>query len=438
MAPRSIGTIFSEITAAAENEQCDIYQLFKDNISEIFSHPKDDILSQLVFLKDVDCYMLREKLLVECLDKLAANEIAVSDGTGIVVSGSSGMEIRRRYKINLVYEDIYIIGLSYTNSNPHKELGKLICAPSSKQRKSVATAQDPVETYADAAKAGGKAAPPNPPSKPEPEKVPLKSQQVKNAGKTNTNNATSPCVSAAVSQDVLTNLLSSVSEIKLALVGVRKENKELKDTLSLMCTKLDKQYKDYSLLKKEHEQLKSSVKDMKTAPSKSTANNRSTTENLMNVINAAANGFQSKNGKEAPDASVVRGATAATTNPPAPLPKTNTQNLLGHPNNGGARPRNGVGNRGNVPLAPIFGTKEAAPNKTITPIFGTKEAAPNKTIAGRRIVKNFTLFIGGVDLNVDEQGLGDHIVEEFNIEPIDIEINKTNRYNRSFKVEVKT
>ena len=428
MAPRSIGTIFSEISAAAENEQCDIYQLFKDKIDEIFSHPKDDILSHLVHLTDKDCYMLREKLLVECLDKLAANEIAVSDGTGIAVSGSSGMEIRRRYKINLVYDDIYIIGLSYTNLNPHKELGKLICAQSSKQRKSVATAHDTVdtvETYADAAKTDVKAAapPPNPPSKSDPAKIPPK-VQVKGAGKTTTNTAT-----PVVPQDILTKILSSMSELKLSLAGVRNENKELKNTLGLVCTKLDKQYKEYSQLKKDHEQLKSTVKDMKAVaqPPKQMPLHQGTAANLLNVINARTARNEAQTPSLGATAAPVNASTIISNALNAPPPTTVHQNR--QRNNGSAlstRPKTTAQNNGN-----------RENTGATAPMFGTKEAQPNRSIAGPRVVKNFTLFIGGVDLKIDEQGLGDHIVQEFNVEPIDIEINKTNRYNRSFKVVMK-
>ena len=71
------------------------------------------------------------------------------------------------------------------------------------------------------------------------------------------------------------------------------------------------------------------------------------------------------------------------------------------------------------------------------PVFGKKVASRN-TIAGKRIVREFDVFIGGVSNDIDEEGLQNYMKEEINVEPINVVLNRENKFNRSYKVTVKS
>ena len=73
--------------------------------------------------------------------------------------------------------------------------------------------------------------------------------------------------------------------------------------------------------------------------------------------------------------------------------------------------------------------------KKNSPVFGTKQAT-NKSIAGQRTIRTFNLFIGGVNKEVTPDELGAYMKEELNIETTNIEVNKQNEFNQSFKVTI--
>lgn len=66
------------------------------------------------------------------------------------------------------------------------------------------------------------------------------------------------------------------------------------------------------------------------------------------------------------------------------------------------------------------------------PVFGTKKTTQTQ-IAGPSIEKEFSIFIGGINNEIDENQLWNYIVKEHNINPIKITLNRVNPYNRSFK-----
>ena len=438
-------------------------------------------------MKDADCYKMRENLFAECLEKFKTNGNLPNELSDLA-DDAGDIKLCKRYKINLCYEDIYTIGLSYAESTPHKDLLKLI-APKKKTRKSTAP---PSAVQKKQQTVGEQNVSPYPPSTLSSDRITagtatttqsaalssiaeiqappaIVSSSLQTLGASTPQTVVVSSIEAAptaavhqstgqnntnkiLSQDVITKLLDNFVEIKQSLTAVRKENKDLKESIGLMCTKVDKQHKEYSALKKEHEQLKSKVKGMTAGKG-----NTQTISNLVNEMNAAANDAAAKSQTAAPG--TLLGAAAANFSP----------NIIGshvhptfHPNSFGPLaihdPNGQMTTNTNVPpkSTPAISNRSTRPRtstnnypRTSTnnsrsndaastaPMFGTKEALPNKKIAGQRIVKNFSLFIGGVDINMDEQALGDHIVEDFGVEPIDISINKTNRYNRSFKVDVK-
>ena len=69
-------------------------------------------------------------------------------------------------------------------------------------------------------------------------------------------------------------------------------------------------------------------------------------------------------------------------------------------------------------------------------IFGAKES--EYSIAGQRIVREINIFIGGVSNDITEDKLKEYIINEIEVSPQAIELNKENKFNRSFKVKIKS
>ena len=71
------------------------------------------------------------------------------------------------------------------------------------------------------------------------------------------------------------------------------------------------------------------------------------------------------------------------------------------------------------------------------PLFGTKTRTIGSSgIAGERTPRLFSLFVGGLKKNLTVNELHQYIVDNMDVTPESIEINKTNEYNRSFKITV--
>ena len=71
------------------------------------------------------------------------------------------------------------------------------------------------------------------------------------------------------------------------------------------------------------------------------------------------------------------------------------------------------------------------------PVFGTRTPSRN-TIAGKRIVREFDVFIGGISNDINEEGLEHYMKQEINVVPINVVLNRENKFNRSYKVTVKS
>ena len=193
MTPRPIGEIISEITSKTENEK--ICELFLTNIDEIFSHSKDDITNQLIYIKDKDIFDLRESLGAELIKK-----VDISSYVGIINNNESENSsntniLRKRYKACKCYEDIYILGISIHEKGPHKDLSKILNIN-----------QNLTQTHGTDNKF---------PSLNETEKP----------------------------------LISAIMEMKDLIVAMRKENKDLTENFEIMNTKIDNQSKEIRELK---------------------------------------------------------------------------------------------------------------------------------------------------------------------------------------------
>ncbi len=471
MAPRPLGVIISEITSVAENDGKDIYELFLFAIDEIFSKPKDDILKSLVYIKSKDLIQIREKLFLDCVKKLSAegqkepllNIINAGDLSSSALPGDLLSCLRRRYKPN--YEDIYIIGMSFVENKLHKDFAKIICVTS--KRKSFAAVDasssaepSPIET---------KATPTTGSSVSKGQQLPeqqqqQQQQQQKQQQQQQQKQQQPQQQQQFLSQEVVIKMLDSYTEIIDRLEGLKKENKEQKDSIQLLCTKVDKQHMEYTNLKKEHELLKTQITNSRAKNDVSgvISNEMSALEQKQslhradNIKSIVANNHlqkqqnlqkqqkqqqQQQQQQNEKRQSQDRGAFDDLLNslgyePKSPKNKWGKANSNSNRLDTNSKSRGLASAGGAIPRRQLTNTNSRSSPTVPSPIFGRKNSNKAK-LAGVRAVKTYSLFIGGIKLDIDEDALNNHIIEEFGIEPVNISINKSNKYNRSFKVDIK-
>ena len=184
MTPRPPGVLISTLLQS-EEEEVNIVDNFCRIIKELYTHPKDEINKFLIKIKDRDILLIRNTLFVKCTQELSQKflelEIYISEEEPI-------SNLRKRYKADKCYDDIFILAISLIEGKSHKDLLKLINSSS----------------------------PPN------------------NINNTSTNSG-QPIFTAAESA-----IIAELHNIRNGMKEVRKENKELKEKLNLACTKIDK------------------------------------------------------------------------------------------------------------------------------------------------------------------------------------------------------
>ena len=193
------------------------HETFISVIEEIDSHPKDEIYNSLVYIKDKDIFTIRERLFIEFLE-VTPEELL--QGRNIYINIAEPISnLRKRYKASTCCDDIYYLAVSILEKKLHKDITKILL--------------------------------------------------------TSTSSNTPTITSMEIS------LIQEVHEMKNMLLEIRKENKEFKAKLNLVCTKLDSQNKVLTELKETEGNIK--------------LNNTATKANDGNQHHDAINIFDNKN-----------------------------------------------------------------------------------------------------------------------------------------------
>ena len=283
--------------------------------------------------------------------------------------------LRKRYKTNTCLEDIYIFSISICENQIHRDIEKALIA-----------------------------------SKGSP---------------------TQPSLSALDK-----SLVTSIKQILEVSKSIQKENKEMKDELRNLKEKINLQNDFIIELKKTNEHILANQNALSLHNNENYAHDKnvSKTLNSTEVINeksqydscgkvTESNQIPSSKVASAPTKSFANVAAAAH-NKPFPRDITDSVDL-----------------RNNQSSEFILVGKNNKPalqkqNYKPRPVFGTK--APNRnSIAGERIVREFDIFVGGVNNDIQEDGMKNYIKDEVNVQAINVVLNKENKFNRSFKVTIK-
>ena len=411
MAPRNPGVIISTLLETEEEEKNNV-ENFCNVATELYTHPKDEISKLIIRIKDKDIFSIRESLFLRCYQglsqKFLENKIHINENEPIT-------SLRKRYKVDKVYDDIFILSMSLIEQKLHKDISKTV----------VSTPQTPA---------------------------------------VNTSNTGEPVFTAAESA-----IIAELHNIRDGMKEIRRENKELKEKINLANTKIDKyeellesqnlkiselivyikknsseaasvaEDKEGNDEERDEERINSSRQEQDATSTSSElgsghgglgsaiANARFINRGLDNR-NSNGNFEKSSNDKE----SNRRGDGSGSTTGRHQLTSSVPQQLQQNPNYDATR----AGNiRGNVDSD---GYEMVGPRKR-KPVYGTKAATASGSsvgIVGERSKREFSLFVGGLRKNLRCEDLSKHIQEDLHITTTSVEINKTNNYNRSFKITV--
>ena len=447
MAPRPIGELFSVITAS-DVEQT-VIKSFTDNLNEIFTHPQKDITNHLVQLSDTHATSLRRSLYDEIVDQAPSvykDDLQKMGFSADVRANNLKGRLIKRYKTNIVYEDIYCLGISLVEKSLHKDFKKLVTPP-----KKVSKHADSVDSTME---------------------VP--------AGTSNNNCNNNPAPSPIHSSQV--PFIDILTELKSLVTASRQENKELKSKIDLLTTKVDRQSQEITSQKQEIVSLRKLIIDK---------------NNCQPAVGAASSGAPSP--RDSPSTGCSPSPRDLTSPPQEPslLQQLQQQQLRydqrqlnieqqrqhqqqleqnGHQaqtpsswSNTSAISRdtprtNGVKHFGSTiqPTQCPAGHRRDCVNKVTCffrhigenvgdpvpegwnlvthkkrkpPLYGSKRDTTT-AIAGQRTVREMSIFIGGINNQLSVDDFSKHVQEHLHVTPVQVSQNKKNNYNQSFKLTI--
>jgi hypothetical protein len=393
MVPRTPGVIISTLLETEELEK-NIVNNFASVIKELYTHPRKDLNTELIKIKDEDIFCIREHLFIICVETVGKNaflqqRIQINNTTPTA-------NLCRRYKASKCYDDIYIIAMTIIEKKLHKDIPKIILNVIS--------------------------------TEPETE------QQLQ------------PKISSAESA-----IIKELHAIRDAMTFIRNENKELKQKLNLAITKIDNHENTISGLRKAIEANTASRND-----SGSLASSQRWSDHLFGPpssdpplfsMEAKKNqgGTNSLKGRRPPAPHLERSATSNN------LINNRDPNLISNNNSNitiTSNSRNTNANNNKNSTSTTTNSNNNINNDQVSndgfqqvrvrrkPVFGSKKPTQGQHIAGQRIQREFPLFIGGLRKDLTSEDFQSFIHDSLEITPIRVEINRTNDYNRSFKVTV--
>ena len=388
MAPRTLGELISIITSEEENELCN---KFIELNEEIFTHSKDEITRSLIEITDKGIFLLRDALF-QHLITIAENTEPNDDGTIKIDQKILTAGLRKRYKGNKCFEDIYHIGLAIAEKSIQgAELMKII--------------------------------------------VPLNNHNY------NTTGNHDPMINSMEKA-----MITKMDEILDIVKALRKENKDLKEKMDIFNTKLENQNKTINELKTINYNDNNS-KIPKIINGKEDMIKQTILPNLNNNHSNNENVLRNNYFETSPE-------TITEEIPTDVRPNLQCFNNLQHHNKSKEIDINAEviiqEHKKNELYSDKVRSHSLTENhegkneftkitykKKNSPVFGTRQPT-KKSIAGERIIREINLFIGGVSNEVTENTLKEYMTEELNITPIKIVSNKRNNFNQSFKVTIKS
>ena len=377
MTPRNPGAIISVLLQTEEDEE-NIVENFCNVVTELYTHPKDEINKVLMRIKDRDIFTIREGLFLRCCQdqvlskKFLERKLHIKEGEPLT-------NLRKRYKADKCYEDIFILAISMIEQKLHKDISKIVTSIQPQPQELATTANgEPIFTAAESA------------------------------------------------------IIAELHKIRDGMKEIRRENKELKEKLNLANTKIDK----YETLLEVHN---TKILELTEYITKSPRSNESSFDHIEEEVDNNSSSQEKQNlndNNESGDGSFIHrvgfGNSSNEFNRRDELRSTDTHQVLDNR-------RLNQHEQTRPTMATVDGDGfQVVSHRRRKPIYGTKTlvSGTSASIAGVRSQREFSLFVGGLKKNLSCEMLSRHIQEDLHITPKSVEINKTNEYNRSFKITV--
>ena len=450
MAPKTVSEIITTLTQSEEDEK-QIVSNFVFSVNELYTHPRDEINKSLVHIKDKDIFLIREELARHCSDVLGQEKLSTANIT--INPEKPSDNLRKRYKADKCYDDLYILAISIKEQKPHKDLSKVFTSP-------------------------------------------------------NANNQQQQQQQHLLLSHSETSIIQELHTVNDALAEVRKENKDLKAKLNLVLTKLDKQAKLIDQLVNTESRPSQQGTERSTASASNGSSSSSAHTSMPPPSASYANALSRNNRNNNINnntASVVRSSSQSVS--PMPASSVSTPSLLVNTSSSAetrmssrvsdasnifnvntSSSNNSRNEHGNM-INPFFqnvtnpnafqssadnwnndgfqpvehrrrNNQYAAQssqndgwyndgfqhadhrhrnNNRKPPVYGTRNTPTthnNKRMAGEKTERQFSLFIGGVNNDFSETDLESYIKTVLKINVLSIQVNKINQNNRSYKVTV--
>ena len=467
MAPRSMGQLMSIISHSDDPKT--ICNLYFQHLKEIHSNTKIDITNNLIHLSLVHANELRNYLAQKLLQSPKLVKEMTCNGLVHVTFDKNNRTVMtpprlcRRFKDNPAHEDIYALGLSIVEDTFEVKGLKGIFSPGQqKQHDPVPTSDakqiSEVPSPAENVKSPVKSVSTNnvnttsktktePIAVKEPAKEPIvtkkKNAPIKGTAQTKTS-ASPPLI-----DNVEASLIASVNAIRGMLEEERAANKQLKDKIELLTTKVDAYGKELIGLKsalsttgniRQNTQPQPShipqhfnnITQMPYMPPPHTYNtapnntpNSHTPATHNNIV------YPNLNVQATPFIQPGRGAKQPSVYSPPQQNNQQNNHLLDNRVSSSTDTSSSERDDDGYQVQ-----RRRRSSKQTVPIYGTK-TANGTSIAGPRTPRQLNFFIGGISNNTSEEDMARHIQGEIGIAPICISINKINNFNRSFKVTIK-
>ena len=417
MAPKSVGEIISTLTQSDEAEK-NVVANFIHSISEIYSHPKDEVNKTLINIKDRDIFLIRERVFLHFLNSFS--EQALKDANIAVSDDNPCGALRKRYKAPCCYDDIYYLAMSIIEKAILKEVVSKV----------------------------------------------LDTKQNSNALLKSASNATAlnePVVTATEGAliteihaiktllDEMKKEQKSRKNLEEMLVAIRTENKSLKNQLNLVTTKIDKQNGMIQDLQKKLN-INPAVAQRPATPfpqaPQSAANVAPIHPSTVLQPPITTTSVAPIHPSAAQQAPHLNGAVTNTTRSFSEVVVNSNSTRSDGSSGGGSMAnssrdhanryetgRNGSGQSNRDRRSRVTASRDQSSQQgKRKPVYGTKSG---NQLAGKRNELNFSIFVGGLSNSIESKDLAEYIQLELNIDPLEIIVNKINQHNRSYKVVIR-
>ena len=394
MAPRPIGEIISALTESEESKK-DIVQNYINSIKEIYTHPKGEISKLLIHIDDKDIFAIREELYLQLLDTIPEEDLAKNNIK--IDHNNPSSNLRKRYKSHNCHDDMYLLAVSIKEKTPHKDILKTL----------------------------------------------------------STANTSSPANGISKADSAL---IAELNKMNKTMSSIQKENKELKLTLHQMNSKLDTQAIQIELLKKSNnsDQINATTsltqlvtpQSTTTIPTQTTSTASSQPTSSQPASNTSVTNSNNYQSPLFPNGLLVNPFRA---NFQGFGNKFGSNSIQSLPAPGSYSPFDSSASNNRTPFQQQYNNHHGTSHidedgyervdrrrkKRNPPVYGSKSILPSQQkLAGQRILRKFSLFIGGISNDVTPEILSTYIKDELKVTQSEVEINKINDYNRSYKVTV--